>query len=169
MWSTVKRRRPAREDPLRVERLAGVAAAVDPYEVARARIHRQPRLGGEVAVVPHDQLVHLGEAPRARRLTPPSRELVGILDLGGERVPRLVELALVLVDRVLDRAQPAHPVQRAAERAHRRVGVGPEVAHAPAERLPRDRTVGQIDLEHAALLAVAWSLGLDRALAHDLL
>src|SRR5438270_859326 len=56
-----------------------------------------------------------------------------------------------------------------AERAHRRVGVGPEVAHAPAERLPLDGTVGQIDLEHAALLAVARSLGLDRALAHDLL
>ena len=55
------------EDPARVERLAQVRPAVDADEVARARIHGQPCLDGEVAIVALDQLVHLGEAPVRRR------------------------------------------------------------------------------------------------------
>src|SRR5581483_1966683 len=110
--------REAAEDPAGVERLALVRAAVEADEVARARIHREPRLGGEVAVVTLDQLVHLGEAPVAGELAPGGRELHGILDLRRERPPRRRELAVVLGYGFLDRPQPAHPDRRPAERAH---------------------------------------------------
>ena len=131
--------RPPREDPLRVERSAFVRAAVDLHEVARPRIHREPRLRREEAVVPVDELVHLGEAPVPRRLPPLSLELRRVRGRARERMPRLLELLLVLLELHLDRAQPPHPDGRAAERAHRRVRVGPEVprAHAAAASRPR--------------------------------
>ena len=45
-----------------------VGAAADLDEVARARVHRQPRLDRVPAVVPLDQLVHLAEVPRSRSI-----------------------------------------------------------------------------------------------------
>ncbi len=109
-------------------------------------------------VVPLDQPVDLGEVPLPRDALP-----IGGIGLA----PGRFELPLVLLERVLDRAQAAHPVQRAAERAHRRLRVRPEVPHALPQRPALDRAVREIGLEHAALLTVARRLGTDRALAHD--
>jgi hypothetical protein len=80
-----------------------------------------------------------------------------------------VQLALVLLHRVLDRAQAPHPHERPAQCAYPRVGVRPEVAQPLPQRLPHDGAAGEVGLEDAALLAVARRLGEDRALAHDLL
>src|SRR5207248_10930725 len=135
------------QDPARVERLAHVRPAVDSDEVAGARIHRQPRLGREVAVVALDQLVHLGEAPVAGELAPSGRERSRVLVLLSERPPRLRELALVLVDGVLDRPQPPHPNRRPAERPHRGLGVGPEVPHP----LPEDRKSTRLNSSHRTI------------------
>ena len=46
-----------------VDRPARVRPPVDEDEVAGARVHRQPRLGREVPVVPLDQVVHVAEVP----------------------------------------------------------------------------------------------------------
>ena len=75
----------------------------------------------------------------------------------------------MLVDRVLDRAQTAHPHRRAAERADRRVGVGPEVAQTLSQRLALNRAAREIGREHTPLLAIPGRLGPNRALRHDLL
>src|SRR5437016_6604 len=152
--------RPAPEDPLSVERLSLITPAVDRDEVARRRIHRQSRLGREVAVVPLNERVDLGEVPLACDPRP-----VG----GIGRTPRRVQLPLVLIERVFDRAQPPHPHERAAEGPHRRLRVGPEVAQALPQGLALDRALGEIRLEHPPLLTVARRLRTDRALAHDLL
>src|SRR4051794_8656628 len=110
--------RPALEDPLRVQRPALVGAAVDLDEVPRLGIHRQARLGGEVAVVPVDELVHLREAPALGRRDPEALELVAVVDVERQLPPRVLELALVACELVLDRAQPPHPDRRPAETAN---------------------------------------------------
>src|SRR5204862_7086651 len=139
--------------------------AVDADEVAGARIHRQARLGGEVPVVPLDQLVHLREAPVARELLPRRCELRRILELLGEQPPALTELALVLLDGVLDGAQAAHPGRRPAERPHPRLGTGTEVAQPLPERHSTHRARLEIRFELLALTALARCLGPRRALA----
>jgi hypothetical protein len=53
----------ALQDPPRIERLSPVGAAADLHEVARAWIHRKPRLDRVVPVVALDQVVHLTEVP----------------------------------------------------------------------------------------------------------
>ena len=103
--SRIQRRRAAR---------AG-GAAVDADEVARARVHRQASLDREVAVVPLDQLVRRVEAPAAASSPVPPRTRPD-RDLLGERPPGLPEPALMLVDLVLDLAQPTHPDRRPVER-----------------------------------------------------
>ena len=139
--------RPAREDPVGVERRALIRPTVDLHEVASARIHRQACLGREVPVVPLDQLVDLREAPNARGLQPTALE-VGCVDCLVRELPRrLVELRLMPVELVLDRAQPAHPDRRAAERAHRGVRVGPEVPQPPAEGLSLHGAHREVGLE----------------------
>ena len=155
------------QDPLVVERLALVGAAVQLDEVARARIHRQLRLHGEVPVVPLDQLVHPREAPRPGGLPPAARELGRVGDLGRELAPRLGELDLVPVELVLDRPEPPHPDRGALDRADCRACVGPEVAKPLPQRLPLDRAPGEVLREHATLSPVPRSFGPDRALAHD--
>ena len=58
-------------DPAGVERLAaGTARPPTQDEVARARVHRQPRLDRIPAVVPLDQVVDRVEAPPRRELAP---------------------------------------------------------------------------------------------------
>ncbi len=138
--------RPAPEDPVGVERLALVPAAVDPDEVARARIHGKARLSGEIPVVRRDEVVDLGEVPLACNARPVGR--IGL-------APRGVQLSFMLVEQHLDGAQPAHPHERPAEGAHGRLGVGPEVAQPLTQRLSLDRALGEVRLEHAPLLAVA--------------
>src|SRR4029077_4131419 len=86
----------------------------------------------------------------------------------GERSPGLSEPALVLLDGVLDRAQPAHPGRRPAERAYSRVGVGPEVPQALPERLGAPPARLEVGLDLLALAALLGRLGPRRALAHDL-
>ena len=51
------------EDPIGIEQFACIRPAVHVDEVACARIHRQPRLSREVAVVAVDELIHVAEAP----------------------------------------------------------------------------------------------------------
>jgi hypothetical protein len=155
------------QDPLLVERLPLVGAAVQLDEVARARIHRQLRLHGEVPVVPRDQIVHPREAPRPCGLPPAARELVRVGDLGCELAPRLGELGLVPVELVLDRPEPSHPDRGAFDRANRRACVGPEVAEPLPQRLALDRASGEVLREHPTLSPVTRGLGPDRALAHD--
>ena len=58
------------------------------HEVARARIHRQPRLGGEVAVVPLDQLVHLARSSSAAPSPARRARTLGVVRLRGELEPR---------------------------------------------------------------------------------
>src|SRR5438067_304190 len=144
----------AGEDPARVELLAQVRPAVDADEVAGAWVHRQPCLCGEVPVVPLDQVVHHGEVPALCEPAPGCGELGGILERLGEHSPRLLEPALVLLDGVLNRAQPAHPGGWPTERAHARIGVGPEVPQALPERLPAHRARLELGLELLALAAL---------------
>jgi hypothetical protein len=117
--------------------------------------------------VPVDELVHLGEAPVPRRVAPPAVELGRIRGLARERVPRLLELPLVLLELHLDRPQPPHPDRRPAQRANRRVGVRPEVPQPRLQRLAGHGALRQIRFEDAPLLAIARRLRADRALAHD--
>ena len=65
----------ALEDPGGVERRLRVALAVDERVVARARVHRQPRLDGVPAVVPIDQVVDVAEVPALGERTPRGRAL----------------------------------------------------------------------------------------------
>src|SRR5581483_9300668 len=155
--------REAREDPLLVEQRALVRPPVDAHEVTRPRIHRQPRLRREVAVVALDQHVHLREAPPACGLAPETLELGRVDAALRELAPRGLELALVQVELLLDRAQPAHPDRRPAERADRGVGVGAEVPQPLLERRARLRNRRQLLLEDASLLAVPRRLRTNRA------
>src|SRR5436190_9504609 len=98
-------RRETLEDPPLAQRLALIGTAVQLHEVARARVHREFRLGREVAVVPLDQLVHLREAPAACGLEPEPPELLPVGSGLGELAPRVAELPLVLLGAVFDRAQ----------------------------------------------------------------
>ena len=144
-------------------------AAADPDEVARARIHRQPRLDREEPVVALDQVVHLVEAsgvPRrcaTRARTPRGRCLVR------QREPLVGELALVLVGQTLDLAEPLHVRQRAAERTDVACDVRPEVPQDAAERPALERAVGEVFAEEAVGGLRARGPLVHAALLHDAL
>src|SRR5437867_3010690 len=102
----------AGENPLGVQGPARVRPAVDQDEIARTRVHREPRLGGIVAVVAPDQLVDLVEIPQLCEPLPLAREsLLVVAVLRSYRRPGLAELTLVVFDRELDRPHP-DPVLR---------------------------------------------------------
>ncbi|TML24950.1 MAG: peptide deformylase [Actinobacteria bacterium] len=82
-------------------------------------------------------------------------------------MPLPAQTRFVVVDRDLDRAQPPHPRERAAERSERRVRAGPEVPQPPADRLAGHRAVQEVGLERLAFRAVPRCLGPRNALAHD--
>src|SRR5512133_3740125 len=96
-----------------------------------------------MAVVALDQVVDLAEVPGRGELAPASLEL-----LAGRLLPqlreRLRELRLVQADRELDRPQPSHPGERAAECGELRARVRPAVAPPPPERLPGDRAPADV-------------------------
>src|SRR6185437_11365351 len=125
--------------------------AVEADEVARPRVHRESCLGREVAVVTLDQVVHRGEAPAGGELAPGGRELRGILELLRERPPRLAELTLVLVERVFNGAQPAHPGGRPAERPDAGFGIRTEVAEPRRDRLAAHRARREVGLDGLAV------------------
>src|SRR5206468_2190358 len=117
---------------------------VDEDEVARARVHRQPRLRRKLAVVARDQIVHFVEVPALRGGPPRACKTLGAgAVLRTELVPCLRQLLLVQADCDLDRAQPPHPGERAAERRQLRVRVRPEVP----ESLPQRRTGERVPAE----------------------
>src|SRR5262249_56566185 len=98
-------------------------------------IHGGRPSGGEVRVVPREDVVDVSEAPRAGELSPRARELGVVAVLGPKRVPLLAEACFVVLDPDLDRTQAAHPRKRPAEGAERRVGPRAEVAQTAPNRL----------------------------------
>src|SRR5439155_916389 len=61
------------QNPLSVQGPARVRPAVDQDEIARTRVHREPRLGGIVAVVAPDQRGDPSEIPHLREPLPLAR------------------------------------------------------------------------------------------------
>ncbi len=92
---------------------------------------------------------------------------IGTFSTGMRQRVKLAQ-ALVLLDRVLDRAQPAHPGRRPAERPDSRLGVGPEVPQPLPERPAAHRARLEIRFELLALTAFPGRLRPRRALPHDL-
>jgi peptide deformylase len=118
--------------------------------------------------VPLDQLVDVPKVPVLGEPVPDTseaRRLAGVRL--AERVVRLGELLLVLLDGDLDRPQPPHPRERTAERGELCGRVGPEVAQAAPDRCARERVPLEVLGERLALPPVARSLRPGDALPHD--
>ena len=151
-----------------IERLTRIGPAVDVYEVAGARVHRQARLGREVEIVPLDQLVDVAETPALRERSPRVGKpfLVAVV-LGADKLARFCKACLVVGDLQFDLAEPSHPRKRSADCADGGVCAGSKVAPAPLERLAGDRTLDEIGLERLSLETVARRLRSRDSLPHD--
>jgi hypothetical protein len=114
------------EDPARVERPDPVRLAADVDEVARARVHRQPRLDGIEQVVPGDQVVD-GVEPPGRR-APAPRALQPGRVAAGKLFPLELQRVLVRCDLRLDLAQ--------APRVRRRAGQGERIPVGGEREVP---------------------------------
>ena len=105
--------------------------------------------------MPLDQVVDRAEVPVQSQLVPDTNEA---LRLAGVRLPerraRVGQLLLVQLEGILDRAQPAHPGERAAECAQLCGRIGPEVAQPPRERLTGKRVLAHVLVQRFALPAV---------------
>src|SRR5919109_1844193 len=104
------------QNPTLVERPPDVGLAVHESEVAAHGIHRQPRLGRVVAVVPVDQIVDLGEVPPPRDPPPATAERALVGAFRGQSTPESLECPTVKVRQIFDRPEARHVRQRPAHR-----------------------------------------------------
>ncbi len=120
-----------------------------------------------MAVVAVDQVVDVVEAPRPRELVPRACKCVVVGVQRSELVPLLAQAFLVVVDRDLDRTEPAHPREGPAERAQSSVRARAEVPQPAPKRPAGDRAARQVGLDRLPLGAVARRLWLGDALPQD--
>src|SRR6185295_6558794 len=160
-------RREMSQHPRCVERLPPVRLAAYQNEVARSRVHRQPRLDRVPAVVLLDQVVDRVEVPTPRELAPAPVTLPTVAHLAVQLVTGGTQPLEMVLDLVLDLTETLRVGRRADHRARVTLDARREVAQPPGQRLAGDRAFLQVGREQLGLPLLARRRPARLVLAHD--